>query len=587
MIDPIITLALAINSAPGAYALLLGSGVSRTAGVLTGYDVVTELIRRVAALQGQEEKAALNPRAWFHGTYGRDTSYAELLEQLTTTATERAHLLRSFFEPNEEEREEGRKQPTRAHHAIARLVAEKSIRVILTTNFDLLMERALARVGINPVVIATPASIAGAPPLHQSPCTIIKLNGDYTTWDLRNIRSELAAYDTGMSDLLLRVLEEYGLVVCGWSADYDTALREALLGSRVSRYGTYWASRHDLGMEAARVVAHRGAVVLTIRDADTHFESLEQKLRSLQSMGARHPLATPLAVAQMKRALPRTDGALQLHDLMMAEVEEVVRAHATSGFSTSEPEPTPRAVIERMSTYETLMETCMYLGAVGVYWGKEEHQLTWRVALERLLNHRAGVEGGYEAWCNLRSYPALLLLYAAGLAGVVAGKYDVLRTLLFDTQLRRDHEENNGLASLRTQRIVPEEGVRSAIEGQTGQRLVWAGSHHLREVLRGPLRELCRDDVTYDMAFDRFEYVLALTQAVHLEGRFTWGEWCWFANRGYTNDPRDITRRTSDEIERTAGEWPPMMAGLFGRDWAKFTAAKAAVDDTVKRGRRG
>jgi hypothetical protein len=48
---------------------------------------------------------------------------------------ERQQLLRGYFEPTEEEAEQGIKSPTPAHKAIAELVSEGYVRVVLTTNF--------------------------------------------------------------------------------------------------------------------------------------------------------------------------------------------------------------------------------------------------------------------------------------------------------------------------------------------------------------------------------------------------------------------------------------------------------------------
>ena len=44
MIDPQVSLAFAIHSNPGAYAMLVGSGVSVGAGIPTGWQVVLDLI---------------------------------------------------------------------------------------------------------------------------------------------------------------------------------------------------------------------------------------------------------------------------------------------------------------------------------------------------------------------------------------------------------------------------------------------------------------------------------------------------------------------------------------------------------------
>jgi hypothetical protein len=53
------------------------------------------------------------------------------------------------------------------------------VRLILTTNFDLLIETALRQAGIEPVVVSTPDAIANMAPLHAQQCVVIHLHGDY------------------------------------------------------------------------------------------------------------------------------------------------------------------------------------------------------------------------------------------------------------------------------------------------------------------------------------------------------------------------------------------------------------------------
>lgn len=55
--------------------------------------------------------------------------------------------------------------------------------VIVTTNFDRLMERALEAEGVAPTVITTPEAIEGASPMAHCDCTLVKLHGDYMTYE--------------------------------------------------------------------------------------------------------------------------------------------------------------------------------------------------------------------------------------------------------------------------------------------------------------------------------------------------------------------------------------------------------------------
>ncbi len=80
MTDAISGVALGMVTNPGAYVLLLGSGVSRAAGIPTGWEVVLSLIERLAAA----ERVAIpaDPAEWYEQRTGRAPTYTEIIEEL-------------------------------------------------------------------------------------------------------------------------------------------------------------------------------------------------------------------------------------------------------------------------------------------------------------------------------------------------------------------------------------------------------------------------------------------------------------------------------------------------------------------------
>lgn len=148
--DPLISLAVSIRSNTGVYALLLGSGLSRAAGIPTGWEIVKDLIAQIATARG--ESCDPDPMTRYRNTYRAEADYSKLLEELAATPDERNRLLRSYFEPTEDERKSGIKLPTKAHRVIATLVSKGLVRVIVTTNFDRLLEQAIHDEGVVPTV---------------------------------------------------------------------------------------------------------------------------------------------------------------------------------------------------------------------------------------------------------------------------------------------------------------------------------------------------------------------------------------------------------------------------------------------------
>jgi hypothetical protein len=266
MIDPIHSLAFSIQANPGVYALLLGSGISQGAKMPTGWDITLDLVRQVARLNGED--CGSSPEDWYKQRFGTEPNYSGLLDAAARTQTERQQLLRRYFEPNEQELTEGLKQPTASHRAIAWLVSQGFVRVIITTNFDHLMEAALGEIGIAPTVISTPDQETGALPLIHTKCCLFKVHGDYLDSRIRNTAEELSNYPAEFNSLLDRIFDEFGLIVCGWSAKWDQALKVAILRAKSRRFSTYWAARSAPTDAADQLIKHRGAYLLKIADAN-------------------------------------------------------------------------------------------------------------------------------------------------------------------------------------------------------------------------------------------------------------------------------------------------------------------------------
>lgn len=277
MIDPLLSLAFAIHSSPGLYSLLLGSGVSRAAKIPTGWEIVLDLVRKLAGLHGED--CGEDPAAWFLRRFGSSPEYTALMGALGASPVDRQRLLRGYFEPTEDEREQRLKQPTEAHRAIADLVSSGHVRVILTTNFDRLIETAIQENGIQPTVLATPDAVEGALPLAHQQCCIVKVHGDYLDTRIKNTAAEVERLDARVRRLLMRVFEEYGVITCGWSAQWDTALRTAIQRCRSRRFTWFWTTRGRLCDEAAELIQLRSAQQVQIEDADVFF----RKLRDLTS----------------------------------------------------------------------------------------------------------------------------------------------------------------------------------------------------------------------------------------------------------------------------------------------------------------
>lgn len=101
---------------------------------------------------------------------------------------------------------------------------------------------------------------------------MVKLHGDYRDSRIRNTEEELSEYSDAFKGLLERVLDEYGLVVCGWSATWDRALRLAIKRSNL-RYSAWWVDIGPLNSDASALASARQAAVIENVDAELLRES--------------------------------------------------------------------------------------------------------------------------------------------------------------------------------------------------------------------------------------------------------------------------------------------------------------------------
>jgi len=112
-------------------------------------------------------------------------------------------------------------------------------------------------------------------------------------------------------------------------------------------------------------------------------------------------------------------------------------------------------------------------------------------------------------------------------------------------------------------------------------------SEWLHKMLRPSFQDLCPDDDDYSTQFDRAEVMLGLIsqdlaiQEAAAAGR-TWrsrsrwfGRSTWRANH-HSNALELITR----QLAAQQSEWPPLRAGLFGRDPARADTAVVAYTET-------
>lgn len=578
MLDPIISLAFSMQSNKGVYALLLGSGVSRSSHIPTGWEVVLELVRKVARLQGEDCEP--DPAAWYVGKFGKQPDHGELLDSVARTPDERQALLRSYFEPTDQEREDGAKMPTKAHRAIAKLVRAGYVRVIVTTNFDRLMERALEdEEGIAPIVVSGPDQLGGLAPFAHLGCCVVKVHGDYLDTRIRNTPTELATYAAEMNKFLDRVFDEFGLVVSGWSADWDTALRACIERAPSRRYSMYWAARGALGNSAQQLLTMRGGYAIPIHGADEFFDDLQTKIESIEEFSKPHPLSAAVAVASTKRFLSDPAYRIRLSDLIDDLGRNLANELRNGPFSDVSSQVTRESVTQRVKVYDSMASTLVSVAATCGRWGDVSAARHLRRALDRIYAFRQN--GGLHVWLDYQGYPVTLIAYAA-LLGASLGDNLLAVAAIFEGEVRTLNRAIPLAEMLPPFRFLqdPQESGR-LLEGMDRRHA--PVNNWIQKTLWESLGRDFVSEAEFQQHFDWVEIVLALA-CRHSRGPGQMGDWFPPGAYGYRTTGREnVTARITSSLDDIGERSPYVLSGLFGDTTEECRASLVALNQFVPR----
>jgi hypothetical protein len=496
-------------------------------------------------------------------------------------------LLGSYFEPTEEEREEGKKIPTRAYQAIASLVRSGAIRVIITTNFDRLIETALEAEGITPTIVSSPDDVDGATPIVHSGCTVIKVHGDYLDTRIRNSPAELEHYDERIDRLLDRVLDEFGLIVCGWSAQYDTALRTAIRRAPSRRYPMFWTKRGKLSRDASGLIRFRKANIIEIEGADDFFGRLEEKHEGIRRYGESHPLSQASALQTLKRYLSEERFAINLYDFVKEETRRSMELLSSADMLTAPVAVNIDLLTHRLRSYEQRSATLRTLFAAGTQWCAPRDTKLWAECFAGIASSEHNGGGG-SLWLHLRMYPALLLMYIIGISSTMSNNW-ILFAKICSTKSRSRFEKREEFGLLVPETIVQGQTANSMLNSMynTNNNYPTPTRSYLCDILFGDFEESFISKNDYERVFDKFEYIAGL---IHLDlkmrkkpdaypnnpvGPYRWRRW------GYDEDGDNVGNDVEREVLLDQANWPPLRAGLFGGDLDRLNTVKKKVDERL------
>lgn len=546
--------------------MLVGSGISRSAGIPTGWEVTTNLIKRVAAMHGEDQVDDLD--AWYRNQFDEEPGYSAILERLSKTPAERRAILQSFFEPTESEREDGLKLPTLAHRSIAKLVSKGFIRVIVTTNFDRLMETALVDEGITPVVISTSDGVSGAAPLIHQKCVILKLHGDYLDDRIKNTADELSVYSDELNQYLDRILDEFGLLICGWSGEWDPALRSAIERCPSRRYATYWTTRGDLKPAVQKLATLRGAQAVPIQDADSFLDGVAEKVAALAELAQDDPKSLVVKRALLKKYIADPRHRVRLADLLNRERDGIVGLHDATG-GRQAPEGATEFARNRFKQYDVSTTALCALVFDAAKWGEDIHDPIIQDAIKSIIPPAHG--NGLVILLELMIYPAVQVFYHA-LAGCILGQNYRLFKRLLKMQFTFRGRLETSMPRLTASYCIEINSQQSLCD----TRQYFPFSEHILKLLTPLLNEHGVDTEKFYVTLETWLALLVIdenddpTVSVYQPyGTFMWNH-------------EDRRRSPILEEARLQGEdWPPYRAGYFSGSFERLEAVSQALEEKI------
>lgn len=455
------------------------------------------------------------------------------------------------------------------------------IKLVLTTNFDRLLEKSLEDVGIIPQVICHSDDIDGAIPLVHAGFTIVKINGDYIDCRFLNTEDELADYPDKLKDYVLRIINEFGVITCGWSGEWDKGLVNIIRSSENRRYESYFTYRNKCENTLKELATFRRGNTLAIENADSFFTELAERVMALSSLEGNHPLSKDIAVERLKRYIVKPEKIILYNDLFENEVERAYNKIVQDYNFPLNYQTFNKCLIRRLNAIDTLLPMCITV----VRWSKPVHEQAIFDMLTRFAEFPIKRGGGYQMeTVKLHYLSGLLLMYTIGISCIKYEKYSFLNNILHISARDSIHDNKTNITAI----IHP-----ILFERNTANKCIWRENKYtpistlIHNKIRNLFNSILRDDLDFNVTFDIFEYLYSLNY-LYLNGEIfgsvwvPWGEYKWRAvsYMRITNNPFNDFFSKADKLQ---DNWLPLKGNMFDGKYSTYIETKKKVDEFLQK----
>jgi hypothetical protein len=448
------------------------------------------------------------------------------------------------------------------------------------------LEKALSEQGITPTIISTEDEMKGAMPFVHNDCTIVKLHGDYMDTRIKNTPEELAKYSNKVNKYLDQIFDDFGLIICGWSAEYDIALRNALYRKKNRRFSTYWTVKGKLREDAVRLSNHLKTEQIPIESANKFFTQLLEKVEALKDIKKQHPLTLPLAIATTKKYLSEDKYRIKLYDFVSEEAKRIYCNFSSERFVNVENNLTKETFQKRLQEYKESLAILIGILNTIIYFDKGKHSDLITMSMERLIPQKSTSREAY----SFNRFPLLILAYSIGIIALERKNYKNLAALLLCSYFKDNDEKKHIIEIINSERVFTAEWKKWLPEYPDKGIPHTPVSDYLHSYMREIVNTYLPDDKKYEEFFDMFEYLIGLIyvdlmfEDVSPEnigfpiGRFAWKYRRWF-NR--ERPPQSIESFIENGLNQ-GNKWPLLKVGFFNGSIERFKECRKAYEYRLK-----
>lgn len=253
------------------FSFLLGSGASNSSGIPSGGELADKWYHELENLEGDNLKEWQSIHPGIEDDNQRARFYSEIYQRRFGHNPDRGYEELKYHM--------GGKFPSLGYFILAKIITETRNNIVITTNFDNLVEDAVRSFTDKTPFVAGHEQLAEYVTSHTERPIIIKLHRDLLLKPF-NTTGDTSCLKDAWRDTLQNILSASYLIVLGYGGNDGSLMGFLTKLNPNKRKGIYWCIRReeDLNSEAQSVLQGQNDRIVIIKDFDEFMYSCALKM---------------------------------------------------------------------------------------------------------------------------------------------------------------------------------------------------------------------------------------------------------------------------------------------------------------------